>query len=92
MSCCASRSARGCRGADSTLSSVPLRLPQARDFDKLRHLLRLVADGHSEPKEIGIRMGAGPNHPERHAGYYREAAEVLGLLESRGNEVERATL
>jgi hypothetical protein len=46
---------------------VPLRLPQDRDVEKLRQLLRLVADGQTEPKEIGIRMGAGPNHPTTRA-------------------------
>ena len=60
---------------------MPLRLPQARDFDKLRHLLRLIAEGHIEPKEIGTLMGARPKYAARHADYYREAAEVLGLLE-----------
>jgi hypothetical protein len=28
-------------------------------------------------------MGAGPKHSARHAAYYREAADVLGLLDAR---------
>jgi hypothetical protein len=49
------------RGLDgSKICPVPVRLPQARDFDKLRLLLQLVAAGHRDPKEIGELMGAGP--------------------------------
>ncbi len=58
-----------------------MRLPQVRDFEKLRRLLELVQSGVDDPATAGTQMGAGPNHPERHAGYYREAAEILGLMQ-----------
>lgn len=60
-----------------------IRLPQARDFDKLRLLLVLVASGEHNPGVLGQKMGAGAKHGQRHAAYYREAAEILGLLERR---------
>lgn len=60
---------------------MTLRLPQARDFDKLRRLLELLAEGLDEPQAIGVCMGAKPKYAARHASYYLEAAEVLGLVE-----------
>lgn len=62
---------------------MPVRLPQIRDFGKLRHLLRLIASGRRDASDIGQRMGAGDKHAARHAGYYREAADILGLVEVR---------
>ncbi len=62
---------------------VPFRLPQARNFDKLRHLLRLIAAGQNDPQRIGRLMGAGEKHSARHASYYRDAADILGLVEVR---------
>jgi chromosome partition protein MukF len=60
---------------------VPLRLPQARDLDKLRRLLELLATGVSDLDAVGRAMGAGSTHARRHASYYREAAEILGLVD-----------
>lgn len=60
---------------------VPLRLPQARDLDKLRRLLKLFAAGVSDLDDVGTAMGAGMTHARRHASYYREAAEILGMVE-----------
>lgn len=67
--------------ASSTL--VPFRLPQARDFDKIRQLLRLIAAGQTDAQQIGQLMGAGDRFPARHASYYRDAADILGLVEVR---------
>lgn len=87
---------------------VVLRLPQVRDFGRMRTMLRLVASGMTSPRDLGVAMGARPNGAARHASYYREAAEILGLLEARrwtltalgerflavdqGSEEERAVL
>lgn len=60
---------------------VALRLLQIRDFDKLRGLLQIISGGVADLRVAGTRMGAGPKHAARHARYYRDAAEVLGLLE-----------
>jgi hypothetical protein len=60
---------------------VSPRLPQVRDFGKLRSLLQLLAEGLDEPQAIGVRMGAKPKYAARHASYYLEAAQVLGLVE-----------
>jgi len=62
---------------------VPLRLPQARDFAKLRRLLSLIAAGLTTPAAIGEQMGAQPKHAARHAGYYHDAAQILGFVEHR---------
>lgn len=62
------------------IRGVPLRLPQARDLDKLRRLLELVAH-ETDLDAIGTAMGAGKTHARRHASYYREAAEILGMIE-----------
>jgi hypothetical protein len=62
---------------------MPLRLPQMRDFGRLRALLQLVAAGITSAREIGEAMGAKAKGAARHASYYREAAEILGLLEVR---------
>lgn len=62
---------------------MSLQLPQIRDFDKLRHLLQLIASGLKHGQVIGERMGAKPKHAARHANYYREAADILGLVELR---------
>lgn len=68
---------------ESSLSAVATmrRLPQARDFARLRRLLAAVADGFDDGALIGRYMGAGPRFASRHAAYYRVAAEVLGLIE-----------
>lgn len=63
------------------IPAVPLRLPQARDLDKLRRLLELLATGVSDLDAVGRAMGAGSTHARRHASYYREAAEILGLVD-----------
>lgn len=60
-----------------------LRLPQIRDFGRLRRLLQLVASGVTSTRALGEAMGAGPKSAARHACFYRQAAEVLGLLEQR---------
>lgn len=57
------------------------RLPQVRDFEKLRLLLILLADGFDGAAMIGERMGAGRRYAGRHAAYYRDAAELLGLVD-----------
>lgn len=59
-----------------------LRLPQASDLGKLRALLEAVSGGMRHAQAIGVRMGAKPKGAARHASYYRQAAEILGLLES----------
>jgi hypothetical protein len=64
-------------------SSPALRLPQIRDFGRLRLLLQHVASGVTDPRGLGERMGARTKHAARHASFYRQAAEVLGLLEVR---------
>jgi hypothetical protein len=64
-------------------ASMPTRLPQARSLKTLRALLAAVAEGMADAKSIGVRLGAGENHPGRHAQYYQEAAVVLHLLEPR---------
>lgn len=66
------------------------RLPQARSFARLRALLAAIDDGLDDPVLIGRRMGAGPRFPERHAAYYREAAEILGLVVEGGWRLTRA--
>ena len=60
---------------------MALRLPQAPDLDKVRRLLELIAGGMSEPGALGEAMGAGATHARRHARYYRDAADVLGMVE-----------
>lgn len=62
---------------------MPIRLPQARSLDRLRLLLQIVDSGEGNASEVGLRMGAKPGYPERHAGYYREAAEILGFVEHK---------
>jgi hypothetical protein len=66
------------------------RLPQARSFARLRALLAAIDDGLDDPVLIGRRMGAGPRFPQRHAAYYREAAEILGLVVEGGWRLTRA--
>jgi hypothetical protein len=58
-----------------------MRLPQARDFDRLRLLLSLIASGLQDRTALGQKMGAKAQYAARHADYYREAAEILGLLD-----------
>lgn len=58
------------------------RLPQASDLGKLRALLECVGEGMRHAQAIGVRMGAKAKGAARHASYYRQAAEILGLLES----------
>ncbi|MFO7562312.1 MAG: helicase-related protein [Enhygromyxa sp.] len=62
---------------------MTLRLPQIRDFDKLRRFLQLIDAGHEHSQTIGEMMGAGSKYAARHADYYREAAHILGLIEAR---------
>jgi hypothetical protein len=59
-----------------------LTLPQVRDLARVRRLLELVATGLTNRRELGLQLGAGIGHPARHAGYYSDAARILGLLES----------
>lgn len=40
-----------------------------------------LADGLDHLQAIGTRMGAKPKYAARHASYYLEAAQVLGLVE-----------
>jgi hypothetical protein len=69
------------RASKGTPASV--RLPQVRDFGRLRLLLQLVASGMTGTKALGEAMGSKPSAAARHACFYREAAEILGLLEAR---------
>lgn len=59
------------------------RLPQASDLGRLRVMLEAVAAGLTDARRIGTRMGAKTKGAARHASYYRQAAEILGLLEER---------
>jgi hypothetical protein len=63
-------------------STAALRLPQIRDFGRLRLLLELVRSGVAGAREIGERMGSKPTAAARHAAFHRQAAEILGLLEA----------
>jgi len=49
----------------------------------LRLLLDLISGGIQDKSAIGQKMGAKAKYAARHADYYREAAEILGLLERR---------
>ena len=65
------------------ITALQMRLPQAREFDKLRRLRELIASGIHDRATIGQEMGAKAQYAARHADYYREAAEILGLSERR---------
>jgi hypothetical protein len=56
---------------------VSLWLPQIRDFDKLRHMLELVAAGHEHAQTIGEEM-APCCTPSPDPGLVLEKLEVTG--------------
>lgn len=60
-------------------------IPQADSLQKLRDLVRYVAGrGAASTLEAGKAVGLSP----RHASYYRDAAECLGLVYASGDAIE----
>jgi hypothetical protein len=46
-------------------------------------MLLAISDDTTNASAIGVLMGAGHKYARRHAAYYREAGQMLGLIEAR---------